>query len=126
MRITGFCNMRFNKMRLSSSAVLRNAVCLAAALVLAASVSYGARTDRRHAQAQVVDHAELLCANCFFAPSDYYYCFAVDDKILIGYQIAPVLNWRDKSKNYLTKFHHAWMPWAAPDQSISISYDEKH
>ena len=113
-------------MRLSSRAILRNPVHLSAALVLAASVSFGARTDLRQAQARVIDHAELLCSNCLFAPSDYYYCFAVDDKILIGYQRAPVLNWRDKSKNYLTKFHHAWLPWAPPEHGITISYDEKH
>ena len=113
-------------MRLPSSAILRNSICLAAGLVLAASISFGARTDRLQAQARVIDHAELLCANCFFASSDYYYCFAVDDKILIGYQKAPVLNWRDKSKNYLTRFHHSWLPWAAPDHSIPISYDDKH
>src|SRR5580692_1352411 len=54
-------------------------------------------------QAQVLDHAELLCSNCFFGPSDYYFCFAADNKVLIGYQRTPVLNWQDDTKNYLTR-----------------------
>jgi len=86
----------------------------------------GAADNRQQAQAQVLDHAELLCGNCFFGPSYYYYCFAADDKVLIGYQETHVLNWRNESKNYLTKVHHAWLPWSAPGQSVPISFDKKH
>ena len=104
--------------------VIRKPVCVAA--LLAAPVSFGAQADRQQVQAQLLDRAEILCANCFFGPSDYYYCFAVDNKILVGYQRVPVLNWQDKSKNYLTPVHPAWAAWAAPGQTVPIGYDDKH
>jgi hypothetical protein len=93
---------------------------------LAAPVSFGAAADRHQVQAQLLDNAELLCANCFFGASDYYYCFATDNTVLIGYQRIPVLNWRDKSKNYLTRVHPAWAAWGPPGQTVPISYDDKH
>lgn len=96
------------------------------ALLLASAVSFAATPDRQQAQAQVLDHAELLCDNCFFGPSYYYYCFAAGDKILIGYQRTQVLNWRDESKNYLTRVHRAWTIWTPPGESLPISYDDKH
>lgn len=100
-------------------------VCVAA--TLAAPWAFGASAaDRQQAQAQVLDHAEVLCDNCFFGPSYYYYCFATDNKVLIGYQRTQVLNWQDKSKNYLTKVHRAWTPWTAPGETLPISYDDKH
>ena len=104
--------------------LIRTSVCVAASL--AAPVAFGAAAGRQQAQAQLLDHAEFLCANCFFGPSDYYYCFATDDKVLVGYQKTPVLNWQDKSKNYLTGVHPAWAEWAAPGQTVPISFDDKH
>ena len=104
--------------------LIRASVCVAASL--AATNSFGAAAGRQQAQAQLLDHAETLCANCFFGASDYYYCFAVDNRILIGYQRTPVLNWRDNSKNYLTTVHGAWAAWTAPGQTVPISYDDKH
>ena len=91
--------------------VLRISVCAAS---LAAFVSFSSAAERQHAQAQLLDHAAFLCQNCFFGPSDYYYCFAVDDQVLIGYQRTPVLNWQDKSKNYLTKVHQGGRPGPRP------------
>ena len=99
-------------------------VCVAASL--AAPVSFGAAADRQQVQAQLLDHAEFLCDNCFFGTSDYYFCFAADNKVLIGYQKTPVLNWWDKSKNYLTKVHRGWTAWEAPGQTVPISYDDKY
>lgn len=93
---------------------------------LAMPVSFGAAADRLEVQAQLLDHAEFLCANCFFGASKYYYCFAAGDKVLIGYQKTPVLNWEDPSKNYLTGAHRAWAAWTAPGQTVPISYDDKH
>jgi len=104
--------------------VIRKSVCVAVSL--AAPVSFGAPADRQQVQAQLLDHAEFLCANCFFGASDYYYCFEADNKILIGYQKTPVLNWRDESKNYLTSVHHAWTAWTSPGQTVPVSYDDKH
>jgi hypothetical protein len=99
-------------------------VCVAASL--AAPIMFGATAGRQQVPAQLLDRAEFLCDNCFFGASDYYYCFAADDRILIGYQKAPVLNWRDKSKNYLTAAHPGWAEWGAPGQTVPISYDDKH
>ena len=104
--------------------VIRTSVCLAASL--AAPVSFGAAPARQQAQAQLLDHAEFLCANCLLGASDYYYCFAADNKILIGYQRTRVLNWEDETKNYLTGVHGGWAAWTAPSQTVPISYDEKH
>jgi hypothetical protein len=99
-------------------------VCVAA--VLAAPAAFGAAAGRQQAQAQMLDHAELLCDNCFFGPSYYFYCFEADHKILVGYQRTPVLNWEDKSKNYLIKAHKAWTVWTPPGDAVPVSYDDKH
>ena len=104
--------------------VIRTSVCVAA--LLAAPLSFGAPAGRLQVQAQLLDRAEILCANCFFGPSDYYYCFAVDNQILVGYQRTPVMNWQDKSKNYLTAPHHSWTPWTTDGQNVPISYDDKY
>lgn len=96
------------------------------AVLLAAPALFGATADRQQASAQLLDHAELLCDNCFFGPSYYYYCFEVDKKVLIGYQRTQVLNWEDKSKNYLTRVHSAWKAWEAPGETVPVSYDDKH
>jgi hypothetical protein len=87
---------------------------------------FGTAAVRQQGQAQLLDHAESLCDNCFFGPSYYYYCFNVDNKVLIGYQRTQVLNWEDKSKNYLTRVHSAWKVWDAPGETVPLSYDDKH
>lgn len=94
--------------------------------VSVAGAASGKAPDRTAAQAQVLDHAEFLCDNCFFGASDYYFCFAVDNAIMVAYQSIPVINWEDKSKNYLTKAHRAWTPWTPGGATVPISYDEKH
>jgi len=101
--------------------LILTSVCLAAA-----TAAFGAAPDRQQVQAQLLDHADLLCANCFFGTSDFYYCFAADNKVLIGYQRTWVLNWTDSSKNYLGKVHKGWMPWTVPGQAVPLSYDDKH
>jgi hypothetical protein len=95
-------------------------------LCLAAPVAFGTAAPRTEAKAQLLDHAELLCNNCFFGPSDYYFCFAADNKVLIGYQRTPVLNWRDDTKNYFTRVRKRWIPWASPGETVPISYDAQH
>src|ERR1700719_2614554 len=97
-------------------AFIRTSVCVAASL--AAPVSFGAAAERHQTQAQLLDHAELLCDNCFFGPSYYYYCFEADNKILIGYQRTQVFNWEDKTKNRLTKVHKAWTVWTPPAETL--------
>jgi hypothetical protein len=93
---------------------------------LAAPFSFGAAPARVPAQARLLDHAEFLCDNCAFGASDYYYCFGVDNQILIAYQRARVLNWRDKTKNYLTEVHHSWAEWTAPGETVPITFDDKY
>src|SRR5580658_4080708 len=93
------------------------------AVLLVALAVHGAAADkapRIQAQAQVLDHAELRCDNCFFGTSDYYYCFAADSKILIGYQQTRVINWQDDRSNYLTKVHHAWAVWTPPGPAVAL------
>lgn len=75
--------------------------------------------------AKLLDSNQLLCTNCFFGASKYYYCFEADQKVLIGYQKVPVLNWQDPASNDLTKVHKSWKPLNAEGQSIPLRYDEK-
>ena len=96
------------------------------AVLLAAPVWCGFADDQRQAQAQLLDHAEFLCANCFFGASKYYYCFEADNKVIVGYQKTPVLNWEDQSKNYLAPVHPAWAAWNAGGPGVPIRYDDKH
>lgn len=82
--------------------------------------------SRNQAQAQLLDHAEFRCSDCFFGASKYYYCFQADNKILIGYQKTPTLNYTNQSKNYLTQIRPAWAAWIAEDQTVPITYDDKY
>ena len=113
---------------MNSDSYIRSVILMSAcvAVSLAAPFSFGAAAGRQQVQAQLLDHAEFLCDNCFFGASDYYYCFVADDKVLIGYQRTQVLNYEDKSKNYLTRVHSAWKVWDAPGETIPLSYDDKH
>ncbi len=104
--------------------VFRTTVCIAFGLAALAPTAPAAGPQQ--ASAQLLDHAEFLCANCFFGASKYFYCFEADKKILIGYQKTPVFNFRDESKNYLTAAHPAWAAWLAPGQAVPIRYDEKY
>lgn len=104
--------------------VIRASICVA--VWLTASFSFAASADRQQAQAELLDHAEFLCDNCLFGPSNYYYCFEANNQILVGYQRTPVLNYQDPSKNHLTSVHHAWAKLPAEAQTLPISYDDKH
>ena len=98
------------------------------AVLLAAWIPVAAAADAApaQAQAQLLDHAEFLCANCFFGPSDYHYCFAAGNTILTGHRKTPVMNWRDETKNYLTPLHAPWAAWSAPGLTVPIRYDDRH
>jgi len=101
-------------------------IFLCVSALVGAPALFAAAADRPQVQARLLDHAEVLCDNCFFGPSYYYYCFEADSKILIGYQRTRVLNWEDKSKNYLTKVHKSWTVWTPPGETVPISYDDLH
>lgn len=102
----------------------RLAVCVAAAL--AAPFAFGADAGPAKTQAVLLDHAEFPCANCFFGVSDRYYCFAADNKVLIGHYRVPVLNWKDDSKNYLTSVHGGWADWSASGRAVPIRYNDRN
>ena len=99
-------------------------VCVAA--LLSAPLCRAAAPPRHEVQAQLLDQAALLCDNCFFGANNYYYCFGTDNMVLIGYQRTPVLNWWDKSKNYIVPAHPSWTALDAPTATVPISYDDKH
>ena len=111
------------KLRIRSSI----AILICAGTLLSAPISFKKAKPRTQAQVmKVLDHAEVLCANCFFAPSDYYFCFDTGNQIFVAYQRIPVINYTDKTKNYLTRVDHKLAVWNPPSQSFPISYDEKH
>ncbi len=103
---------------------------VAIALVMPTSFGVAANknkeADAKAAQAQLLDHNEYPCANCFFGNSDYYFCFRADNKVLIGHEKVPTMNWRDTSKDYLTKVHKGWQPWQANGASVNLKYDDKY
>jgi len=107
------------------SSVAGLSLCLASAFAAAPS-AFGKAPDGPRVEAQLLDQAALLCDNCFFGAHVYYFCLAADNKVLIGYQRVPVVNWWDKTKNYLTYTRPSWTEWAPPGGTFSITYDDKH
>ena len=97
-----------------------------------AGPSFGPKVpDTPEVQAHLLDHNEYQCANCFFGATTYYYCFEADNKVLIGYQKIPTMNWMDPDKNWLTKYHKAWQPGLGKEQepegqNVPLRYDEKY
>jgi hypothetical protein len=89
-------------------------------------ISLGAPPDTPQVQAKVLDHNAVLCSNCFFGPSTYYYCFEADNKILIGYQKTPTLNWKDPASNDLVKARKKWAEWKPEGETIPLRYDDKN
>ena len=61
-----------------------------------------------------------------FGPSTSYFCFRADNKVLIGREKIPTMNWRDTSKNDLTKLHKSWQDWQAPGATVNLKYDNKY
>jgi hypothetical protein len=104
-------------------------VCTFFAFVLitsAAQLASAATADKPQVQGQLLDKNEYLCDNCLFGSSSYYYCIEADNKILIGYQKVPAINWKDPASNDLTKVHKSWEPWTSEGQTIPLRYDDKY
>lgn len=99
---------------------------LLAFIAIPATLYPAAGPDKPQVQAQVLDQNQYACASCFFGASTYYYCFEADNKVLIGYEKIPTMNWIDPQKNWLTKVHKSWRPWVADGQTVPLRYDEKH
>ncbi|HWE50941.1 MAG TPA: hypothetical protein VG273_14200 [Bryobacteraceae bacterium] len=100
---------------------------IAIALIVPSSFGLAANkeADAKSAQATLLDHNQYPCSNCFFGANEYYFCFKADDKILIGRQNIPTMNYQDSGKNYLTKVHKGWMP-VEPGATVSLKYDGKY
>jgi len=103
---------------------IRAAVGIAA--LTTPTVTFGADAPRKQGQAHLLEQAELRCANCLFASGKHYYCFAVDNQILVGYQQTRVVDWRDDSKNYVNWLYPQWAAGTTPDPMVPISYDDSH
>src|ERR1700743_2626798 len=91
-----------------------------------ALTAFGAAPDRPQVQAKVLDHNAFLCSNCFFGAHTYYYCFEADNKILIGYQKTPTINWQDDASNDLPKVHKNWAEWKPEGETLQLRYDDKN
>jgi hypothetical protein len=94
-----------------------------ALLLLAASPAVPASPGKdkkkeaaRSAQAVLLDHAEYLCNNCFLGNSDYYFCFDVNSKIIIGHEKIRVQTRREKPDNLLGE----------RGQTVPIRYDDEY
>jgi hypothetical protein len=95
-------------------------------LFIFALAALAASPDTPQVQGHLLDRNQYLCSNCFFGANTYYYCFEAGDKILIGYQKTPTLNWKDESANNLTRLHKSWKPWTAEGENISLRYNDKN
>jgi hypothetical protein len=100
--------------------------CAFVLIASAAQPAWAATPAKPEVQAQLLDRNEYLCDNCLFGSSSYYYCFEADNKILIGYQKVPVINWKDPASNDLTKLHKSWEPWTSEGQMVPLRYDDKY
>ena len=111
---------------------MKSSVVRALVFVLATAavpVSFGASADKKpsaEGDAELLDHAEYACSNCFFGTSDHFYCMRVDNRILIGHQHVPTVNWNEPQKNYLTKYHKSWTPWVASGSTVHVKYNDRY
>jgi hypothetical protein len=86
---------------------------------------FGKAPDTPTVQGKLLDQNEYSCSNCFFGASTHYFCFEADNKVLIGYEKIPTMNWRDPDTNWLTKVHKSWQPLGAQPDTIPLRYDDK-
>jgi hypothetical protein len=96
------------------------------AVAAATSAVFGADAKREEAQAQILEQEKFPCVNCFFGPSQYYFCFSANDKVILAYDSIPTFNWTDGSKNYFGKVHNSWKSPTPAGQALTIQYDDKH
>ena len=99
---------------------------LSLALIGIAPALFAASPERKEAQAQILEQESYPCVNCFFGPSDYFFCMSADSQIFLAYASIPTFNWTDPQKNYFGKVHKAWKNPTPTGDSIKIEYDEKH
>jgi hypothetical protein len=112
--------------------VMKSVCVFFSLLVIAFSIplAFGGAPDKPTVQGKLLDQNTYPCENCFFGASTYYFCFEADNKILIGYEKIPTMNWRDSQANWLTRVHKSWKPLATEGdasgaQTFPLRYDEK-
>jgi hypothetical protein len=91
--------------------------CLAAALF--ASTVMGAADKKEpgpQTEALLLDHAEYICNNCLFGNSDYYFCFDVNSKILVGHEKIRTQTWMKAPEGLLGE----------RGKKVSIRYDDRY
>ena len=106
--------------------------CVAAGLLV--PVSFGA-TEGQTMQATMLDHNEYPCDNCLFGIGDYYFCFAANDKILIGHEkirtqmrkhVPEALMERGKTLPIRVDDKYIWVPQAkGKDLRLTQDYTKK-
>jgi hypothetical protein len=74
------------------------------------------KEESKPAQAVLLDHAEYLCKNCFLGNSDYYFCFDVKSKIMIGHEKIRVQTRRVLPDNLLGE----------RGKTVPIRYDDQY
>jgi hypothetical protein len=97
-----------------------------ALLFAAVPATFGAAADRKEGQATLLEQNSYPCTNCFFGPSDYYYCFSVDNKIVIAHDRIPTMNWRDPQRNYFGKVYGPWKGPTPQGQTMTVKYDDRY
>ncbi|MES1260334.1 MAG: hypothetical protein ABUS49_01265 [Acidobacteriota bacterium] len=97
---------------------LRLTVVLTALLTISLTAESKDKKKEESTQAQAVllDHSEYLCKNCFLGNSDYYFCFDVNSKILIGHEKVRVQTRRKTPDNLLGQ----------RGQTVPIRYDDQY
>lgn len=116
----------------------RPALCLASlfAFTLIAAPKDSKKEEGTQAQAVLLDHSEYLCKNCLFGNSDYYFCFDVNSRILIGHEKIRVQTRRQTPENLLgergktvpIRFDdkYIWVPGSnGKDQRLTQDYTKK-
>lgn len=87
------------------------------AIVLLAPASFAAK-DKEPAgppvQAVLLDHNEYPCVGCLFGVSDYYVCFEVQGKIVIGHEKVRTQTWQ-----------HAPVSLMERGRSVPVKLDDK-
>ena len=94
--------------------------------VAAASAVFGATAERHRRKRSCLITPKRCAIIAFSGLATTIIVLRPTIQLLIGYQRTQVLNWEDKSKNYLTRVHRAWKVWDAPGEMVPLSYDNKH
>jgi|SRR5579871_2678542 len=103
-------------------------ICVSTALALAAAAPFvfAASAERKEAQARILEQTSIPCSNCFFGRSEYYFCFAADNKILLAQDKIPTFNWHDNRRNFFGKVYGPWKRPSTSGDTITIQYDDEH